>query len=252
MAGVHARDGAGLMRGLLVALGFLTRIPVPVRVFDDACAQRTSLAWYPMVGLIVGALLTGVFIVLPREHALLSAALTLLAWVVLTGGLHLDGLADSADAWVGGFGDRARTLEIMKDPRSGPAGVTAVVLLLLLKFAALASLPVENAWLLWLSPLLARAALTAAFVATPYVRSGGLGTALKDAPRAACIVAVLFGIGACFACGLRGAIAVGAATLVFVLWRRACMRRIGGFTGDMAGALAEMTEVTVLVALVYA
>ena len=148
MAGVHARDGAGLMRGLLVALGFLTRIPVPVRVFDDACAQRTSLAWYPMVGLIVGALLTGVFIVLPREHALLSAALTLLAWVVLTGGLHLDGLADSADAWVGGFGDRARTLEIMKDPRSGPAGVTAVVLLLLLKFAALARLPVENAWLL--------------------------------------------------------------------------------------------------------
>ena len=103
-----------------------------------------------------------------------------------------------------------------------------------------------------MSPLLARAALTAAFVATPYVRSGGLGTALKDAPRAACIVAVLFGIGACFACGLRGAIAVGAATLVFVLWRRACMRRIGGFTGDMAGALAEMTEVTVLVALVYA
>ena len=69
----------------------------------------------------------------------------MLALIALTGGLHLDGLADSADAWVGGFGDRARTLEIMKDPRSGPAGVTAIVSLLLLKCAALASLSVENA-----------------------------------------------------------------------------------------------------------
>lgn len=238
------------MRGLLVALGFLTRIPVPVRVFDDARAQRTSLAWYPMVGVIVGALVTALFLVLPREHALLSAALTLLAWVALTGGLHLDGLADSADAWVGGFGDRARTLEIMKDPRSGPAGVTAIVLLLLLKFAALSSLSPANAWLLGLSPLLARAALTAAFVTTPYVRSGGLGSALKDAPRVACVVALLCAIAACVACRLPGVFALGAAIVVFALWRRACMRRLGGFTGDTAGALAELVEVGVLVALV--
>lgn len=239
------------MRGLLVALGFLTRIPVPVRVFDDARAQRTSLAWYPMVGVIVGMLLTGLFVLLPQEHALLSAALTLLAWVALTGGLHLDGLADSADAWVGGFGDRARTLEIMKDPRSGPAGVTAIVLLLLLKFSALASLPAESAWLLWLSPLLARAALTAAFVFTPYVRSGGLGSALKDAPRVACVFALVCAIAACVACGLPGVFALGAAIVVFAFWRRACMRRLGGFTGDTAGALAEMVEVGVLVALVF-
>ena len=240
------------MRGLLVALGFLTRIPVPVRVFDDARAQRTSLAWYPMVGVIVGALVTALFLVLPREHALLSAALTLLAWVALTGGLHLDGLADSADAWVGGFGDRARTLEIMKDPRSGPAGVTAIVLLLLLKFAALSSLSPANAWLLGLSPLLARAALTAAFVTTPYVRSGGLGSALKDAPRVACVVALLCAIAACVACRLPGVFALGAAIVVFALWRRACMRRLGGFTGDTAGALAELVEAGVLVALAYA
>lgn len=240
------------MRGLLVALGFLTRIPVPVRVFDDARAQRTSLAWYPMAGLIVGALLTGLFLLLPREHALLSAALTLIAWVALTGGLHLDGLADSADAWVGGFGDRARTLAIMKDPRSGPAGVTAIVSLLLLKCAALASLPVGNAWLLWLSPLLARSALTAAFVVTPYVRSGGLGSALKDAPRGACVLALLGAVAICIASGLPGVCALGVALVVFALWRRACLRRLGGFTGDTAGALAEMVEAGVLVVLVCA
>lgn len=240
------------MRGLLVALGFLTRIPVPSRVFDDAHARRTSLAWYPMVGLVVGVLLAGLFLLLPREHALLSAALTLLAWVALTGGLHLDGLADSADAWVGGFGDRARTLEIMKDPCSGPAGVTAIVSLLLLKCAALASLSVENAWLLWLSPLLARSALTAAFVTTPYVRRGGLGSALKDAPRGACVMALLCVVAACIACGLPGLCALASALVVFVLWRRACLRRLGGFTGDTAGALAELVEAGVLVALAYA
>lgn len=239
------------MLGLLVALGFLTRIPVPARVFDDARAQRTSLAWYPMVGLVVGALLTGLFLLLPREHALLSAALTLLAWVALTGGLHLDGLADSADAWVGGFGDRARTLQIMKDPRSGPAGVTAIVLLLLLKCAALTSLPLENAGWLWLSPLLARSALTAAFVTTPYVRSGGLGSALKDAPRGACVLALLGVVAACIACGLRGLCALAASVVVFALWRRTCLRRLGGFTGDTAGALAELVEVSVLVVLVF-
>lgn len=239
------------MRGLLVALGFLTRIPVPVRAFDDARAQRTSLAWYPMVGLVVGALLTGLFLVLPREHALLSAALTLLAWVALTGGLHLDGLADSADAWVGGFGDRVRTLAIMKDPRSGPAGVTAIVLLLLLKSAALASLSAGSAWLLWLSPLLARSALTAAFVVTPYVRSGGLGSALKDAPRGACVLALLCVVAICIACGWPGACALGVAFVVFALWRRACLRRLGGFTGDTAGALAETVEAAVLVVLVF-
>jgi adenosylcobinamide-GDP ribazoletransferase len=244
--------GSDLMRGLLVALGFLTRIPVPSRVFDDAHAQRTSLVWYPMVGLVLGVLLTGLFLVLPREHALLSAALTLLAWVALTGGLHLDGLADSADAWVGGFGDRARTLEIMKDPRSGPAGVTAIASLLLLKYAALASLSIESAWLLWLSPLLARSALTAAFVTTPYVRSGGLGSALKDAPRGACVLALLCAVAICIVCGVAGVCVLGVALVVFALWRRACLRRLGGFTGDTAGALAELVEVSVLVVLAYA
>jgi adenosylcobinamide-GDP ribazoletransferase len=69
---------------------------------------------------------------------MLHAALLLTVWVLLSGGLHLDGLADSADAWLGGFGDRERTLTIMKDPRSGPIAVVVLVLVLLLKFCALA------------------------------------------------------------------------------------------------------------------
>jgi len=237
------------MNGLLAAIGFLTRVPVPVRVFDDERAKAQSLAWYPLVGLLMGAGLAGFAWCLRDAPSLLSGALVLLAWVVLTGALHLDGLADSADAWVGGLGDPVRTLEIMKDPRSGPAGVVAVVMLLLLKLAALASLSAHAIVLLPLAPVLARMALTLAFVTTPYVRQAGLGSALVAAPRAACRLSVLAGTGVCIAMGWRGAVALIAAVLVFVLWRRACMRRIGGTTGDTAGALAELVEAAVLVAL---
>ena len=129
------------MRGLLAAIAFLTRLPVPARVWAEASRPPVQLPWYPVVGLLIGALLSGLACLLSREPPLLTAALLLLAWTGITGGLHLDGLADSADAWVGGLGDRARTLEIMKDPRSGPMGVTAIVVVLLLKFAALAGRP---------------------------------------------------------------------------------------------------------------
>lgn len=241
-----------MMRGLLVAMGFLTRVPVPVHVFTDERAKAQSLAWYPLVGLLLGAALAGLAWCLRDVPSLLSAALVLLVWVALTGALHLDGLADSADAWIGGLGDPARTLEIMKDPRSGPAGVVALVLVLLLKFAALASLPAHAIVFLPLAPLLARMALTLAFVTTPYVRQAGLGSSLVSAPRIACWQGVLAAAGACIALGWRGVAALVAALLVLALWRRACLRRIGGTTGDTAGALAELVEAAVLVAIVLA
>ena len=240
------------MRALLVALGFLTRIPVPSAVFGDARAQARSLAWYPAVGLLLGALLASLAWLLRDAAPLLRAALVLLAWLVLTGALHLDGLADSADAWVGGMGDRARTLAIMKDPASGPMGVTAIVAVLLLKFAALASLP-ARAWpLLVLVPLLARAAAVGLFLTTPYVRPGGLGAHLQRAPRVACVLAIVASLACCVPARGRGAWMLLAALLVFALARRACLRRLGGCTGDTAGALIELTEAALLVASVLA
>lgn len=239
------------MNGLLIAIGFLTRLPVPARAFDDVVARSTSLAWYPAVGLLLGALLAGLAWGLQGVPPLLSAALLLLAWVALTGGLHLDGLADSADAWVGGLGDRERTLAIMKDPRCGPAGVVAIVLVLLLKFAAMASLQPSTWPSLLLAPLLARTALTVAFVSTGYVRPGGIGGALVNAPRVFCGVTTL--AAALLAVGLgtrHGLLALAVATLVLLAWRRACIRRLGGITGDTAGALTEMVEAAVLVAIV--
>ncbi|HEY0335139.1 MAG TPA: adenosylcobinamide-GDP ribazoletransferase [Stenotrophomonas sp.] len=238
-----------MIDGLLAALGFLTRVPVPPRVFADASTRARSLAWYPVVGLLLGLALAMLAWCLQESPPLLGAALLLLAWTWLTGGLHLDGLADTADAWVGGLGDRQRTLAIMKDPRSGPAGVTAVVLVLLLKFAALASLQAPPLIAVAMAPLLGRAALTAAFLTTPYVRAGGLGSGLADASRLACIVALALAAALAILPGVRGLAALLVVVVVFWLWRRACVSRLGGMTGDTCGALCEIVEAAVLVAL---
>lgn len=236
------------MRGLLAAIAFLTRLPVPAHVWAEASRPPVQLPWYPVVGLLIGALLSGLACLLSREPPLLTAALLLLAWTGITGGLHLDGLADSADAWVGGLGDRARTLEIMKDPRSGPMGVTAIVVVLLLKFAALAGRPEPTA-ALWLAPLLGRGVLTLAFMSTPYVRSGGMGSSLADAPRGACIAALLLAALLPLGFGMDGVRALVAAAATFGLWRRSVVRRLDGMTGDTCGALTELVETAVLVAL---
>lgn len=239
-----------MIDGLLAALGLLTRIPVPARVWQAPGVQARSLPWYPLVGLLLGALLAAFAWLLRDAAPLLMAALLVTAWAWLSGGLHLDGLADSADAWVGGLGDRERTLAIMKDPRSGPAGVSALVMVLLLKTAALGSLA-STAWQwVWLAPLLARTALVAAFLALPYVRVGGMGAGLAGAARMPCGLVSLVTLAAvAIIARWPGWVALLAAAAVFALWRRACRQRLGGMTGDTCGALTELIEVAALVAL---
>ncbi|MEQ9508599.1 MAG: adenosylcobinamide-GDP ribazoletransferase, partial [Alloalcanivorax xenomutans] len=124
---------------LRTALALMTRLPSGLKHPPNDRDQGLAVACYPLVGLIVGLLLwlgaaAGGW--LHWQNAPL-AILLVTAWVLITGALHLDGLADSADAWLGGYGDRERTLRIMKDPASGPAGVCAVVLVLLGKALAL-------------------------------------------------------------------------------------------------------------------
>jgi len=210
-----------------------------------------SLLWYPLVGLLIGALLLVVHHVTAGIPPGVRASLLLVMWVLLSGAMHLDGLADTADAWAGGHGDRERTLGIMKDPRCGPMGVTVVVLLLLVKFASLSALiEVKNsaARTLVLAPFLGRAALTALFFSTPYVRSSGVGLALSaQAPRGpAAAIAACACAAVALVAGREGLWALVAAIGTFVLLRASAMRRIGGITGDVAGALVELLEAVVL------
>lgn len=234
-----------------IALQFLTRLPVTLAGMPTPEQVGRSLLFYPLVGLLIGLLLLAAQHLLGDSAVLLQAALLLALWVGISGGLHLDGLADSADAWVGGFGDKQRTLAIMKDPRSGPIAVVVLVLLLLLKFAALVAL-LENGGglLLLLVPWLARCLLPLLFMTTPYVRAGGLGQALAEhLPRrqlpwvlaANAVAMLLFGWSALLALLVAGG--------VFIWLRSLMLKRLDGTTGDTAGALLEIAECTVLVAL---
>ena len=235
-----------------IAVQFLCSLPIRLPGMPQPQELGRSLLFYPLVGLLFGGLLWALNWVLGGSPLVLHAALLLTAWVLLSGGLHLDGLADSADAWLGGFGDRERTLTIMKDPRSGPIAVVTLVLVLLLKFAALLALiEQQHSVALILAPLIGRSALLGLFLSTPYVRPGGLGQALADhLPRVAGKQVLLLSALVCvLIAGFSGVFAVVLAVVGFFWLRQVMMRRLGGTTGDTAGAMLELLEVVVLVGL---
>lgn len=235
-----------------IALQFLSSLPVRLAGMPGPAALGRSLLWYPAVGLLFGLILAWLQWLLGAVAPMLQAALLLGAWVLLSGALHLDGLADSADAWLGGFGDRARTLEIMKDPRSGPLAVVTLIVVLLLKFSALLVLVERGQGALLVAvPVIGRTAVLGLFLSTPYVRPGGLGQALADhlpRPAGRWVVGLT-------ALALWGGFGdpllwmLGMAAVVFYSVRRMLLRRLGGTTGDTAGALLELVEVAALLAV---
>ena len=241
------------MLPLWIALQFLSSLPIRLPGMPEPEQLGRSLLFYPLVGLLFGVILWGLNLALAGAPLLLHGALLLTVWVLLSGALHLDGLADSADAWLGGFGDRERTLTIMKDPRSGPIAVVTLVLVLLLKFAALLALIEQQQTLaLIIVPLLGRAALLGLFLTTPYVRAGGLGQALADhlPRRAGWRVLGVSALACVVIAGPSAVVSLVIAVGVFVWLRRVMVRRLGGTTGDTAGALLELLEMAVLVGLV--
>ncbi|WP_207282586.1 adenosylcobinamide-GDP ribazoletransferase [Pseudomonas sp. FW300-N2F2] len=235
-----------------IALQFLSSLPVRLPGMPEPAQLGRSLLFYPLVGLVFGGLLWTLDGLLLGTPLLLHAALVLMAWVLLSGGLHLDGLADSADAWLGGFGDRERTLLIMKDPRSGPIAVVTLVVVLLLKWTALVALiEQEQDLALLIVPMFGRGALLGLFLTTPYVRAGGLGQALADhlPRRSGWQVLSACALGCLLLLGWAGLWTLVVAALVFIGLRRMMLRRLQGCTGDTAGALLELLETAVLVAL---
>lgn len=236
-----------------IALQFLTIFPIQLKQLPSPRQNAYSLAFYPVIGLLLGGLIFGMAWGLNAVHlpVLLSANLILTVWVVITGGLHLDGLADTADAWVGGYCDRERTLKIMKDPQCGPIGVLSLVLSLLLKFSSIyVILQTQHLYGLVIIPVLGRLTALFLFLTCDYVRAHGLGSSfLQDLPRK-----LLWFISfiCLFACGILGwvglvVIAVFCSCLGYL--RHVFVRRLGGITGDTVGASIEISECVSLLSL---
>jgi len=239
-----------MLRPFRLALGLLTRIPVSNSGEIRPGDQGRSMLWYPMVGLIIGMVLMLLALPLQTTDSLVVSALLLTIWVAITGALHLDGLADSADAWLGSHADKERALEIMKDPACGPAGVVALVLVLLLKFAAVqALLGRDDLLALMIAPVLARTMLPLLFITTEYVRQGGMASVMVEELPGRPLIAVLIAVAAAtvILAGGQGAwLLLG--TLAVGWWlRRLMILRLGGTTGDTAGAMVEIVEAVVLV-----
>ena len=235
------------MKAFVAALRFLTVLPVPGEWGTAEEDLGRSVAFFPVVGILVGgvaaALAFGLVTVLPQLPA---NVLIVIGLVSVSGGLHLDGLSDTADGFFSSR-PRERALEIMRDSRVGAMGVIAIVCVILLKVAALASVPVERVWrTVFLMPIAGRCALVITIGLLPYARpEGGLATIFykrRSVLSIAWAVVVLFIAGGVVA-GNEGLVAAAASVLVTLVFAAYTHRKIGGATGDTLGAACEIVEV---------
>lgn len=233
------------------ALGYFTRLPVPAWVAWSPERLARAAAYLPLVGWVVGlagaAALSLLALVLPASLAvILAMALT----IRLTGALHEDGFADACDGLGGGW-DKAQILAIMKDSHIGSYGAIGIVLMLLAKAAALielaSAIPGSAAIALLVAHPLSRLAATAVLHALPYARSdasskaGGVAQRLS---RAELAMASAFGLlpALVYLTLAQTLAALMLAALVAVWLARTFLRRLGGHTGDLLGAVQQTAE----------
>ncbi len=236
------------MRGFFSALSFLTIIPFPDSL--KSREQNGMFAGYPAAGLLIGCLLLLLFLLAGKLFSDSLAAVTLVAGsLLLTGAIHLDGLADCADAFYGRR-PREETLRILKDPRIGTMGGAAIGISLLARYAAFSSLgaPVTLCAL----PVLTTFSRTTVLVAMrflPYARKEG---GILETPRAGLprpLRTLLLAALVILAVGILLPIPTVLALLALAAFWRLSWKRIGGCTGDVLGATIEIAEIVFLAAL---
>jgi len=241
------RDHARL---LLLAVQFMTRLPTPGWVGHGTAGLDRVARWFPLVGLLVGGI--GALVLAAARLGLpplMAAGLAVAAMVAVTGALHEDGLADTADGLGGGW-TRDDALRIMKDSRIGAYGAAALALALGVKVAAVAELPAAA---LLASAAASRFAPVCVMAALPYARTG------QAEARAAPVGAGPGGLAVAAVCGLLpllllgwravpALLLAGGLTGALALWFR---RRLGGYTGDTLGAVQQAAELGILVAALW-
>lgn len=251
------RPGAELAK-LLAALQFFLRLPMPAFLTakaDHESGLDEAAHLFPIVGLVVAlapvAVLAAAAALLPP---MLAAGLAVLAGIWATGALHEDGLADCADG-LGGSADRERALEIMRDSAVGTFGMVALTGSIGLRWAALAVIAQQSAWLaaaaLFAAHAVSRGGITTALTFSSYARRQGTGSLVaagidKGQWSVAIAISALLAALFCGWAGLAAAIAALIAAALFLLYFEA---RIGGYTGDCLGAMQQIGEATCLILL---
>ena len=247
------------MRSFFSALRFLTPLPVPEAWAGGERELSRGVWFFPIVGLLIGGVAAAVCFGLDRVlPPLPTSAIVVCVLIAASRGLHLDGLADTADG-IFSSRPRDRVLEIMRDSRTGAMGVVAVVCVVLLKTALLTSVAPEGArWrTVLLMPLAGRCAIVVTMALFRYARAdGGLATSFlsRHAGRWALLVwaPVVALVAGWLLAGTEGLVATAASIGAGLVVGLYCRRRIGGFTGDTLGATNELVEcVPALVAALW-
>ena len=246
---------------LLIALGYFTRVPIPAWVGWSASELNRAARYFPLIGAGVGLVAAGaLWAGSPVLPTTLAVALSMAVSVLLTGGFHEDGLADSADGFGGGY-TPDRVLEIMQDSRIGSFGAIALILALLTKFAALAALAGNTALaacVLVIAHAASRGCALAVMAALPYVRVAGSAKAKPVAEGIGArewLTGMLIGALPLLLATALGWVGVGSALLATVFALLSTLlamhyfrRRIGGYTGDCLGAVQQITELAIYIA----
>jgi adenosylcobinamide-GDP ribazoletransferase len=230
------------LRGLAEAFRLLTRIPLGA---SEPGGLRGVVAWFPIVGAFVGLATGGVYALLyPWMPSTLAAVIVVGSGILLTGAFHEDGLADSFDAFgTGASGEAA--LEVMRDPRLGTYGTLAVVVSVVWRVAAVASLaPAAAIAGLVVAHILGRTGAATLIALAPAARDNGLGklgVANVTGREAAIALVTGLGLGAA-ALGWLVGVAVIATTVTVMVLRSVSLKRLGGTTGDVLGACEQLVE----------
>jgi adenosylcobinamide-GDP ribazoletransferase len=235
----------GGLRGLRLAVQFLTRLPVPgVEDFSPSDLAR-SATWFPFVGLVIGGLVALLVFALDHRSTALAASVGVLAWVGLTGALHIDGLADLMDALGASHRDPQRFLAILADPHTGTFGVVSIVLVLMLKVAALGTLPVATLLALPLIPAWGR---LGPLVWGRWLLPLKLGQGERFAWRISVVCIASWTLALLLASAFVAPV-LCIAPVAIVGWGVWLKVRLGGMTGDCLGAGVEVTETMLLLLL---
>lgn len=243
------------LRTFCTSLRFLTIIPIPWKQDEDHHFFKASVLWFPFVGLVIGLIaVTVVSGAAPFIPASLLAVLAMLLLSGFSGFLHLDGVADSSDGLLSSR-PKEKALAIMRDSRSGAMGVIVLIFLLLAKYAALADLTLANLLTaLLLMPIGGRTAILVSMAILPYARKEeeGLGQLFYSSQRyMVALLGTLFFLICCAALLGSGILHVLILfSLTIILFSYFCFQKLGGATGDTLGAVCELSELSIAVAMI--
>jgi adenosylcobinamide-GDP ribazoletransferase len=244
----------GFFTEIQLAFSFLTILPVIDQRPASEETVAASFAWFPIVGFLIGLALAGEDWILAHFFAqVIRSVLIIMSLTIVTGGVHLDGLADTADA-LGAGRERERALEILRDSRVGTFGASAIFFDLTLKILALSTLAGHRRYAaLILAPMIARWAMLLVARGLPYLRAAGSGSTLlsgkvsgaRTAGVAIFTIVVMLMLGAIRPVALATVVAIA---IVFAM-RSFYRRWLGGVTGDLIGACGELVEIAALLAM---